>query len=472
MIGTGAAPTVRSVDLARVAHRRDPPCCRRGLAPRRARVPPVSNPLLNTMTMKLFLTCAAAALLTTGAAAQGGDDCVNATPIAMHGLYNWNNSTATNSGVNDCNGLPVRKDLWFAWTAPTTERVRFETCNTITAFDTRIAVYDGLDCNNLILLGCNTGGCVPRGTKVDFDAVAGQSYLLRTGSRRVGDSGPGQFRIIPDPCPTSSDDGLEDNDICADHVAIADGTYNNLWCSKSDPDWYSFCVAPGDTLNIDVLFTTADGDVDIFASDDCALNGNIGVGGSASDNENIMHTNAGTADETIYLRVELWNGDPTTDCNAYSMVITGSNGACTPGGIGTNYCTAVPNSTGQTGSMSATGSDVAAANDVTLIASDLPNMQFGIFVTSLDQGFIAGGGGTSNGNICLGGSIGRYQAASQILSTGQTGSFALPINLMTVPQGNGSVAVMAGDSWNFQAWHRDGVGLGSNFTDGLEILFQ
>jgi hypothetical protein len=31
---------------------------------------------------------------------------------------------------------------------------------------------------------------------------------------------------------------------------------------------------------------------------------------------------------------------------------------------------------------------------------------------------------------------------------------------------------MAGQTWNFQAWHRDQVGLGSNFTDGLEIQFN
>ena len=142
------------------------------------------------------------------------------------------------------------------------------------------------------------------------------------------------------------------------------------------------------------------------------------------------------------------------------------------GSIGTNYCTAVPNSTGQIGTMSATGSDEAAANNVRLTASDLPNMQFGIFLTSMDQGFVPGGGGTSNGNICLGGLIGRYRQGSQILSTGVTGSFSLPINLMTIPQGSGIAAAMAGDSWNFQAWHRDGGGLGSNFTDGLEIIFQ
>lgn len=151
------------------------------------------------------------------------------------------------------------------------------------------------------------------------------------------------------------------------------------------------------------------------------------------------------------------------------FVIEGSAGN---GPIGSNYCTAVANSSGSAGTMSGSGSNVAASNNVTVTASNLPANQFGIFVTSLDQGFVPGGNGTSNGNICLGGVIGRYTAPSQILSTGAGGTFSLPIDLTAVPQGNGTVMVMSGQSWNYQAWHRDGVGLGSNFTDGLEIMFQ
>ena len=46
------------------------------------------------------------------------------------------------------------------------------------------------------------------------------------------------------------------------------------------------------------------------------------------------------------------------------------------------------------------------------------------------------------------------------------------IDVNAVPQASGTVGVSAGESWNFQAWFREGVGLGSNFTDGLEITFQ
>jgi uncharacterized NAD-dependent epimerase/dehydratase family protein len=36
------------------------------------------------------------------------------------------------------------------------------------------------------------------------------------------------------------------------------------------------------------------------------------------------------------------------------------------------------------------------------------------------------------------------------------------------------VAVAAGETWSFQAWHRDAIGgnATSNFTVGLEVLFR
>ncbi len=140
--------------------------------------------------------------------------------------------------------------------------------------------------------------------------------------------------------------------------------------------------------------------------------------------------------------------------------------------IGTNYCTAVANSSGAAGTMSAEGSLAAANDNVTLTASNLPLNQFGIFATSMTQAFNPGASGTSNGNLCLGGIVGRFTLPSQILGTGNTGSFSLPLDLAMIPQGNGVVTIMAGETWNFQAWHRDQVGLGSNFTDGLEITFN
>ena len=147
---------------------------------------------------------------------------------------------------------------------------------------------------------------------------------------------------------------------------------------------------------------------------------------------------------------------PTPRTSPGGFRVFGSVGAS----IGNNYCTAAANSMGVVGSISAVGSTSASANDVTLEATNLPSSQFGIFVTSMTQAFIPGAGGTSNGNLCLGGSIGRFSLPSQIQSTGAGGSFALTIDTTQIPQGSMFVTLMAGETWNYQAWHRDTVGVG------------
>ncbi len=139
------------------------------------------------------------------------------------------------------------------------------------------------------------------------------------------------------------------------------------------------------------------------------------------------------------------------------------------GPIGTNYCgPAVANSSGMPAVMSAIGSDQIALNQVTLVAGSLPTNQFGYFLTSQTSGFIANPGG-AQGNLCLGGKIGRYSAFLQ--NSGAAGTFQLEIDLTLMPPPVQTV-VLPGDTWNFVAWFRDKNPTNtSNFTDGLSILF-
>ena len=133
----------------------------------------------------------------------------------------------------------------------------------------------------------------------------------------------------------------------------------------------------------------------------------------------------------------------------------------------------VANSTGMPSAISAQGSNVVADNDLVVTATQLPRFTFGFFITSQMQGFVANPGGSA-GNLCLAGSIGRYVGPGQVQNSGATGSIALDIDLGQVPQPNGAVAVAAGESWNFQLWHRDSAPSGptSNFSGGVSILFE
>ena len=153
-------------------------------------------------------------------------------------------------------------------------------------------------------------------------------------------------------------------------------------------------------------------------------------------------------------------------------ILVHSDAFFAPGNIGTNYCMAVPNSTGVEGTIIATGSTTVASQNFTLSVADLPQSAFGFFLASLTSGFVQQPGG-SQGNLCLGGAIGRFVGAGQILNTGGSGGFSLAIDLTQIPTPTGFVTVLPGETWYFQAWHRDAVGGSavSNFTDGLEVSF-
>lgn len=140
--------------------------------------------------------------------------------------------------------------------------------------------------------------------------------------------------------------------------------------------------------------------------------------------------------------------------------------------LGASYCTPVANSTTRTGSIAALGSDLVVDDQVSLVAYDLPLQSFGFFLTSRTQGAIQQPGG-SQGVLCLSGSIGRYVGPGQIRHTGTVGFFALQLALGAMPTPTGLVSVLAGQTWNFTAWHRDSSsgGATSNFTNAASVLF-
>jgi hypothetical protein len=137
------------------------------------------------------------------------------------------------------------------------------------------------------------------------------------------------------------------------------------------------------------------------------------------------------------------------------------------------YCTpALPNSTGQPGVLTAIGSNAVQANDVTLIASSLSLHSFGFFLTSRDQGntFPVS---NSQGRLCLGGLIGRYVGAGQIRNSGASGTFSLALDLTAMAHPFNPVVAQPGQTWYFQAWHRDAnPTLTSNFTDAVSVTLQ
>lgn len=139
-----------------------------------------------------------------------------------------------------------------------------------------------------------------------------------------------------------------------------------------------------------------------------------------------------------------------------------------PSAPGSEYCQqTTPNSRGLFAEMLVGGSADVLDNDITLKATGMPFSQFGMFVCSQQQGFLPNPGG-SQGNLCLGGQIGRFN--SQLFFT-DYGEAELDIDLGALPTPPGTSPVLPGDTWYFQAWHRE-VGSTSHFTSAVAVPFQ
>ncbi|MEZ6014719.1 MAG: VCBS repeat-containing protein [Planctomycetota bacterium] len=255
----------------------------------------------------------------------------------------------------------------------------------------------------------------------------------------------------------------DDNNLAQNFVAL----YRNTGGTFGGP--IAFATGGLDTGDVFAADLDGDGDVDVVtanqASGNLSLLANTGgalgaatlvaIGVEPSEVIGADVDGNGTIDLAVTLRQQ---------ANVYVL----DNQAAV---LATNYCAANPNSTGVAARMSATGSNVVAANDLRLGASQLPLNTVGFFLTSQTAGFAPNPGGSA-GNLCLTGNIGRYSL--QIQNSGATGTMGLQLDLTSLPTPTGNVAAVAGETWRFQCWFRDSIGgsATSNFTDGLSVTFQ
>lgn len=170
---------------------------------------------------------------------------------------------------------------------------------------------------------------------------------------------------------------------------------------------------------------------------------------------------AGGIGETVQ---HSFNTPAVTNGTVLSVVFVGRS-------AGTSYCSTTPNSTGDHGRLVASGSPSLAANDLTLHASHLPPNSAAFFLVGTSAGFVANAGG-SQGNLCLGGQIGRA-VGGVIANTGSGRRAQVAVGLGSLPSPTGVFAASVGQTLSFQCWHRDGVGgtATSNLTNGVQIQF-
>lgn len=143
-------------------------------------------------------------------------------------------------------------------------------------------------------------------------------------------------------------------------------------------------------------------------------------------------------------------------------------------------CTGFLNATGVPGEIFVYGQLQAAENNAELRATNLPSQQFGIFLTGLVP--LAPGAFTSgNGTLCISpgamGGLGRFDGAQQIRNTGSGGEMSLGTtagewDLSMIPTSTGTYAATVGITSHFQAWHREPVGAGFNFSGSCLVTWH
>ncbi len=137
---------------------------------------------------------------------------------------------------------------------------------------------------------------------------------------------------------------------------------------------------------------------------------------------------------------------------------------------GRQYCEGFPNSTGGYGFIRLEGY-AGTGTSKTLQASGMPLNQFGYFLVG-HNAFTAVTPPGSQGRLCVsGGILGRYNRSSEIRFTGTTGGFELPMDPTAIRSNAADVVGLSGQTFNFQAWHRESGG-SSNFTNAVSLTLE
>ena len=429
------------------------------------------------------LALGAASLLTlSGAAfAQGADDCNSAQGITGSGPIAFDTASATTDGTVDpnCNGSDIFDDVWFSWTAPTSGPFILSLCAGTTGVDPKIAVHE-TNCNGQSI-ACNDDSCGFI-SETTFDAVGGSVYALRIGNFAAGGASFGEFTINLD-APLLNPTNGHFYDLYSEQLSWSDAKLaaeGRIWQgvpghlvtiqNQAELDWIVQNIAPGRpwiglSQNLaSPTFSEPGGGYEWVTGEPFTFD-------SWSPGEPSNNDGFGGTEEFVEMFANgAWN-DVTSAHLATTQYLVEWDGA---GGFGTNYCSANTNSEGTEGRMSASGSLSASSNDVTLTASAIARLSFGLFLVSRTENFVMNPG-NSEGNLCLGGTLGRYVGPGQVQNSGTTAEINLQIDLTMIPQPLGAEPVLPGDTWSFQLWHRDTAASGqptSNFTDGLRLTFN
>lgn len=145
------------------------------------------------------------------------DECANAIDI-FDGPTPFSTVGASTDGAGSptCNFFgnnQIAQDIWFNYQATCSGTISINTCGS--SFDTKLAIYDGLDCPSGEPLACNDDSCAVQ-SQISAAVTEGSLYKIRVGGYQAA-TGTGTITI------TCGGGGGGDNDLCANSVEIFEG---------------------------------------------------------------------------------------------------------------------------------------------------------------------------------------------------------------------------------------------------------
>jgi hypothetical protein len=275
----------------------------------------------------------------------GSDSCATPDAIAGTGLFGFDNSLATAGPQGQteplCSffgGTTIDHDVWFAWTAPATGTLIFETCG-ITGVDTKLAAYAGAGCPTVgAAIACSDDDCTAGlQSRLLFSVSAGNAYVLQLGTYPSAPGGSGQFRLTL-VTPPAHDDCSTPQAIAGwdrfafDNTLAATGTQgqteaacNNFGSSAINNDlWYTW-VAPytGTFAVVTEGLTHLDTKIAVYDGSGCPTGAAIGCNddGSVADLQTVA-VFAATSGNTYTFQIGLFAFTAVTGTGRFAVLST------------------------------------------------------------------------------------------------------------------------------------------------------
>lgn len=403
------------------------------------------------------------------------DACADALPLALEAWTSFETGEASASPFPwSCTPPALPQDIWFSATAASNGPLSVVVLEQFNSLN-RIEIYEG-GCQSPLFVACAPAGPSGFDRTVTFQATAGKDYLIRVNDPNYSADG---LILVSEGAPPANDEC-----VAAAPIVAGDAPFDLLFATRSndpapscgsggpptDPKdvWFVYDAPQSGRVSLQTCSESADA-LTLYAGVGCA--GKTPLACTRIDPSATCGAQSGQllvfdaiAGQRYFVRVHGDDGGPGTITLAEASI----------GPIGAPYCGAQPNSTGLSTELTATGSTGVVFADVTLEASRMPAGVLGLFVVSATTDFVVGPGG-SQGNLCLGGFIGRYDRAGELFVSDGSGEGDLALDfgpLESVP--NQFVPILPGDTWHFQLWHRDSVGgtQTANFSNGLTIAFD